>query len=88
MGVKLLLLFALGCGQPRDKSNEIVRVLSQETFLFDLASVLLKKRTEKTIDQISYAKRLVISFNKLLLNKRKLYLTYGMVLCLVTLTDL
>jgi len=25
---------------------------------------------------------------KLLLHKRKLYLTYGMVLCLVTLTDL
>jgi len=39
------------------------------------------------IFEVEYRKNFVLN-TKLLLHNRKLYLTYGMVLCLVTLTDL
>jgi len=41
-----------------------------------------------TFFEVEYRKKRRVLKTKLLLHKRKLYLTYGMVLCLVTLTDL
>ena len=40
-----------------------------------------------TFFEVEYRKNIVLN-TKLLLHNRKVYLTYGMVLCLVTLTDL
>ena len=41
-----------------------------------------------TFFEVEYRKKRRVLKTKLLLHNRKLYLTYGMVLCLVTLTDL